>query len=209
MDPAPRDFRRAVYHYRSTPSGSLPRDGDLYRTIALGLPGTEMAAWRDHLSPREIQDVIAYIKGFSPRFAEEEIDSSIVIPERMASGPQSVALGKAAYEKVQCGKCHGSVGRGDGWAQEAEMKDDRGHVVRARDFTKGIYRSGVRKADLYRTLRTGLDGTPMPSYEQTLSAEETANLVDYILSLERARGAWYWLSTPPRWYEPRETRVDR
>jgi cytochrome c oxidase cbb3-type subunit 2 len=209
MDPEPRDFTRAVYAYRSTPTGSLPVDRDLWRTVYRGLPGTDMPAWGDQLSAQEILDVVAAVKSMSPRFAEEEIDEPVAVPAPIPYSAESVALGKRAYEKVQCGKCHGAAGRGDGWARESEMKDPLGRVVRARDFTKGIYRSGNRREDLYRVFLTGLDGTPMPAYEESLSPAEIYHLINFMLSLERRRGIWYWLSTPSRWYEPSQTRVPR
>ena len=38
----PRDFTIGTYKFRSTPSGSLPRDEDIYTTISRGLRGTGM-----------------------------------------------------------------------------------------------------------------------------------------------------------------------
>ena len=37
LDPRPRDFRLGAFKFRTTPSGSLPTDGDLYRTLTRGL----------------------------------------------------------------------------------------------------------------------------------------------------------------------------
>lgn len=51
--PWPRDFRKGIFKFRSTPTGSLPRDEDLYRTIINGVPGTSMPAWGDALSPED------------------------------------------------------------------------------------------------------------------------------------------------------------
>jgi cytochrome c oxidase cbb3-type subunit 2 len=198
-----------VYHYRSTPTGSLPQKADLERTVRHGLPGTAMPAWRDFLSPTEVADVVAYVQQFSPRFQSEEIDPSVPIPHPLAFSEESLALGKKAYEKAQCGKCHGERGRGDGWAKEDEMKDDLGRVVRARDFTRGIYRSGADKRQLWRVFYTGLDGSPMPAYESSLSADDLYHLVNYLLSLEQDRGWWYRLTTSPSWYEPSEQQVPR
>ena len=209
LDPAPRDFTRAVYRYRSTPTGSLPRDGDLALVVLIGAPHTEMPAWRDHLSGQEVVDVVAYIKSFSARFTEEEIDESIKVPRPVPYSSASVARGKQAYEQAQCGKCHGKTGRGDGWAKASEMKDDLGRVVRARDFTRGIYRSGPSKQALYRAFFTGLDGTPMPGYEESLKPRQIYDMINFLLSLERSRGVWYWLSTPPKWYEPGQQQVLR
>ena len=44
----PRDFTVAKYRYRSTPAGSMPLDGDLFRNIYRGLNGTAMPAWNNH-----------------------------------------------------------------------------------------------------------------------------------------------------------------
>ena len=39
----PRDFTQAVFKIRSTPSGSLPTDLDLFQTLSRGIHGTDMA----------------------------------------------------------------------------------------------------------------------------------------------------------------------
>src|SRR4051812_9412553 len=39
LTPAPRDFTTGVYKFRSTPSGTLPTEADVLRTITRGLPG--------------------------------------------------------------------------------------------------------------------------------------------------------------------------
>ena len=46
MIPPPRDFTGAIYQIRSTPSGQLPTDADLMRSIDEGLFGTAMPGWR-------------------------------------------------------------------------------------------------------------------------------------------------------------------
>jgi cytochrome c2 len=43
--PRPRDFTRGIYKIRSTPSGTVPTDDDLFRSITNGLPGTSMPGW--------------------------------------------------------------------------------------------------------------------------------------------------------------------
>lgn len=71
--PWPRDFRKGIFKFRSTPTGSLPRDEDLYRTIIKGVPGTSMPAWGDAVSPEDTWALINLIKSFSPRFQKEKI----------------------------------------------------------------------------------------------------------------------------------------
>ncbi len=207
VDPEPRDFTRGVYRYRSTPTGSLPRDEDLAWSILLGFPETPMPGFRDLMTNQDVLDVVATLKRFSPRFADEEIDDPIAIPSPVPYSSESVELGKLHYEKMQCGKCHGEKGQGDGWAKDDDMRDDLGRVIHARDFTPGTYRAGSAKEDLYRIFYTGLDGTPMPGYEDSLAPAQIYHLVNYLLFLERGRGLWYWLSTPPTWYRPSQHRV--
>src|SRR5713101_3502424 len=65
----PRNFIKGEYKIKSTPSGVLPTDADLARTIKQGMPGTAMVP-QAHLSDTEIQAVVEYIKGFSERFTK-------------------------------------------------------------------------------------------------------------------------------------------
>ena len=41
---------KGIFKFRTTPTGTLPRDEDLYRTIVEGVPGTYMPAWKDALT---------------------------------------------------------------------------------------------------------------------------------------------------------------
>lgn len=207
LEVEPRNFTRGVYRYRSTPSGSLPQDVDLIRAVHNGFPQTSMPAFGEHLTRQEIADVVATLKEFSPRFGDEEIDESINTPKPVPYSEESAEQGKKHYAKMQCGKCHGETGRGDGWGKDKDMKDDLGRVIHARDFTPGIYRAGNTKQDIYRIFVTGLDGTPMPGYENSLKPEQVYHLINYMLVLERSQGVWYWLTTPPTWYEPSEQRI--
>src|SRR3972149_4356951 len=63
--PRPRDFTRGQYKIRSTPSGALPTDDDLFKIISEGMPGTSMPGWKDHLSNLERQQLVTTIKTFS------------------------------------------------------------------------------------------------------------------------------------------------
>ena len=65
LDPKPRDFTKALFKCRSTPSGTLPLDTDLYNTIGRGIHGSGMPSW-EPLLRQERADLVAYIKTFSP-----------------------------------------------------------------------------------------------------------------------------------------------
>ncbi|MGF1508581.1 MAG: c-type cytochrome [Myxococcota bacterium] len=209
LDPPPRDFVRAVYRYRSTPTGSLPTDADLARSILRGLPGTSMPAFRDLVNRRDVVDLVAWVKTFSPRWKEELVDDPIDIPAPPPATPASVVRGRELYTDLQCGKCHGEDGSGNGWGTKEDFRDALGRIAEPRDLRQGIYRSGTRPQNLYRSLVTGLDGSPMPAYEDTLSPDEVYSLVDYVVSLDRGSSIWRWLSRSPRWYEPGDVQLKR
>ena len=57
----PRNFTLGVFKFRLTPSGSLPDDGDLLRTITRGVRGTAMPTWHE-LPEKDRLAVIQYIK---------------------------------------------------------------------------------------------------------------------------------------------------
>src|SRR5215831_3408449 len=46
LDPKPRDFTLATFKCRSTPTGTLPTDSDLYDTISRGIHASAMPSWK-------------------------------------------------------------------------------------------------------------------------------------------------------------------
>src|SRR5262249_43605241 len=68
--PKPRNFVEAKYRLRSTPTGQLPTDVDLFRAVSLGMPGTPMPPWKHSLNDEDRWAVVEYIKKFSPRFSD-------------------------------------------------------------------------------------------------------------------------------------------
>lgn len=200
-DPLPRDFTRATYRFRSTPSGSLPTDGDLRRTVARGVPGTRMPAWERILPGRDIDDVVAYLKTFSPRFAAEPPGEPLALPALVPATPASLARGRALWKEMDCLRCHGPEGYGNGVGATDELKEDNGRVIRPANFHRGIYRSGTGGLDLARTIRAGVDGTPMPSFADAVAPEDVPHLVNYVRSFAD-RGLLAWLREQPGWYEP-------
>ena len=49
LDPRPRDFTLGTFKFRTTQSGELPTDEDLFRTVSRGLSGTGMQAFDSDL----------------------------------------------------------------------------------------------------------------------------------------------------------------
>src|SRR2546430_1374147 len=58
LDPKPRDFTQATFKCRSTASGSLPLDSDLFATISRGVHASGMPSWAP-LPSQDRTDLIA------------------------------------------------------------------------------------------------------------------------------------------------------
>src|SRR5205085_12650664 len=79
LDPKPRNFTLAQFKCRSTPTGTLPTDQDLFNTIGRGLTNSNMPQWLP-LTQQERVDMVAYVKHFSARWVTEKPGAPIQIP---------------------------------------------------------------------------------------------------------------------------------
>jgi cbb3-type cytochrome c oxidase subunit III len=182
--PRPRDFTTGKYKIRTTASGSVPSDDDLIGSVRRGLYGTAMPGWDRILPDGDIADVVQYIKSLSPQFAAQPAQS-VAIGDGLATSPASVARGLQVYDKLQCGKCHGSDGRGTGAVTQA-FEDDWRMPLRAADLTEPwTFHGGATSRDIYLRFRTGMTGTPMPSFADAASDAEMWDLANYVVSLAR------------------------
>jgi|SRR5262245_4621061 len=172
---APRDLTSGRYKIRSTASGQPPTDTDLKRSIVTGLPGTGMVA-QNHLSEAELNAVVAYIKSLSPKFAAIPNPVALVVAPAPPKTADAVARGRKVYDKAECYECHGRQARGDG----PSAKDLK---IKPSDLTRRPFKSGPATEDIVRSILTGLDGTPMPSYHLILDDAELWDLSYYVESL--------------------------
>ncbi|NCG26309.1 MAG: c-type cytochrome [Verrucomicrobiales bacterium] len=188
----PRNFNAGVFKFRLTPSGSLPQDGDLYRTVTRGIRGSSMPSW--HMLPDKVRiAVIQYIKyeltvdRSDPEepyhyFVEEPAEAPMYIGMAPEPSEDIVKHGKEVWQQAKCWECHGNSGKGDG-DKSRELEDDFGYPILPADLTAGLYKSGPSVKDIYRTVTTGLSGTPMPSYGDSLPEEDRWALAYFVLSL--------------------------
>jgi len=182
--PRPRDFTTGKYKIRSTESGTMPSDDDLIGSVRRGLYGSAMPGWDRILADGDILDVVQYVKSLSPRFASNP-PRPIVIGDGLPSSPASITRGRQAYDKLQCGKCHGSDGRGAG-AAATTFEDDWRMPLRAADLTEPwTFHGGATSRDIYLRFRAGMTGTPMPSFADAASEAEMWDLANYVVSLAR------------------------
>jgi mono/diheme cytochrome c family protein len=185
----PRDFTTGNYKFRSTPSGSLPLEDDIFRSISRGVRTSSMLA-QLHLSDGERRAVAEYLKTFSERFKTEKPLKPISIGTKPPFNAELTVLGKAKYQEAGCGACHGPEGKGDGVSSK-DLKDDFGTPILPTNLTLKPFKSGPDAQDVYRTISTGLNGTPMPSYGNALTDKERWAIVSYVMSIatrDRPRG---------------------
>lgn len=175
LDPPPRNFTTGVYKFRSTMSGRLPTDEDLFRTITNGIAGTAMDRYAA-LPERDRLALVAYLKSLSSRFAQAGPGQPIPVPPSRPFSPESSARGRAVYERMQCAACHGAGAHGDG-PLAADLP------IRPADLTRPQLKSGKGPESIYRSVMTGLDGTPMPSFGESLTPEEAWDLALYLHAL--------------------------
>ena len=144
------------------------------------------------LAGRIHQDVFPAVQGFQRarrRGASGIAPRGTAVP---ALGGEHSA-GKTLYAAKGCATCHGEGGKGDG-PVAAALVDSWGWPIRPWDFTQGYYKSGRTDRDLFRTITTGLNGTPMPGFGPATTVAERWQLVDYLASLANGRsGFWFAL----------------
>jgi cytochrome c oxidase cbb3-type subunit 2 len=180
LNPRPRNLTLGAFKFRSTPSGSLPTDGDLYRTLTRGVRWTAMPTWHE-LPEQDRISVITYIKTFSTRWKEEKPEPPIPIGDPPKATADLLARGKELYVQAKCWQCHGNGGKGDGPSAD-DLKDDLGFKIRPADFTRGQFKGGGDVRDMFRAMTTGLDGTPMPSFADSMKEDERWAISYYVLS---------------------------
>ena len=188
MLPRPRDFSQALYQIRTTASGELPTDSDILHVIDVGMPGTTMPGWEDLLGQDEREALVQYLKTFSRFFSPDEIPVALDFGRPTRVSDEVLAEGRAQYDAIECWKCHGDQGRGEGQSSPT-LGDNKDFPIRAADLTENwLFNGGGTVEDIYARLRTGLDGTPMPNFSDLIDAEVMTDdqlwaLAHYVRSL--------------------------
>ncbi len=182
LDPKPRNFTRNEYKIRSTGQSVLPTDEDLYRIISSGVEGSAMPFWNT-LTPEQRWQVIFYIKTFNSEFKVQSERAEVSLGGGSASSPDSIKRGRKLFKEAKCVLCHGEDGRGEG-ALTTTLKKQWDLPFKARDLTQSwMFKGGNTEADIYRTVTTGLNETPMGSYADYLTDDDRWHLSHYVKSI--------------------------
>jgi DMSO reductase family type II enzyme heme b subunit len=164
MLPRPRDFTRAQYQIRTTGSGELPTDEDIRHVIDVGMPGTAMPGWEEILTENERDQLVAYLKTFSRFFENAQPPALVEFSDAPGTSEERIAAAPT-------------------------LDDDLGFPIYPADLTQNWeFNGGGTVEDIYRRLRTGLDGTPMPTFDDLIAAgvvtdDQLWSLAHYVRSL--------------------------
>jgi cytochrome c oxidase cbb3-type subunit 2 len=179
----PRNFVAATFKCRSTPTGTLPTDTDLYNAIGRGFNNSNMPSWIE-LTDQNRADLVAFIKTFSPRWKTDKPGDPIQVPPEPKLTVESIKHGQELFQKLECWKWHGPEGRGDG-PSTSTLTDSNDQPIRPYNFAAGSrFKCGTTNQDLYRIFITGLDGTPMTSFANVIQPEEAWDLVHFLRTLQ-------------------------
>ena len=186
----PRNFRKGIFKFSTTPAGNLPTTDDLRRTIRSGVSGTAMPAFKKMMDS-DLDGVIVYLQNLSRRWDDESLYANpIDLPETPTWFRSKEALKEHAIAGGQlfgqiCATCHGVEGNGDGPNAKGLM-DVWGHPIIPAALTNAHHKSGDHPSDLYRTIATGLDGTPMIGFYPALKQDQIWDLVAWIKANEQS-----------------------
>ena len=182
LDPKPRNFTRNEYKIRSTGLGALPTDEDLFRIISSGVEGSAMPFWNT-LTSEERWQVIYHVKTFYEGFKESESHEVVPIGAEASSDSESVKRGKKLFKEAKCFLCHGEDGKADGQITTT-LKGKWDLPYKARNLTKSwLFKGGNSSEDIFRTVTTGINETPMGSYADYLTDEDRWHLTHYVKSI--------------------------
>jgi cytochrome c553 len=95
----PRNFVAATFKCRSTPTGTLPTDEDLFNAVTRGFNNSNMPSWIT-LTAQNRADLVAFIKTFSPRWKSDKPGDPIAVPAEPALSVQSIQHGKELFTKL-------------------------------------------------------------------------------------------------------------
>jgi cytochrome c oxidase cbb3-type subunit 2 len=183
IDPKPRNFTQATFKCRSTPTGTLPTDQDLFNSVTRGFDNSNMPSWAP-LTDQDRVNLVAFIKTFSPRWKTDKAGTPINVPAEPPVTMQSIQHGHDLFQKLECWKCHGPEGRGDG-PSAATLTDSNDQPIRPYNFAEGTrFKCGTTDQDIYKIFMTGVDGTPMPSFSDNLQPNDAWDLVHFLRTLQ-------------------------
>ena len=178
---APRNFTIGNFKFRTTGLAGYPARQDIVQTLDRGIIGSAGASMPSFIElPLEDKYALAEVVRV---FAEiPEFDEPIAIPA--FPGRSDPNEGARLFNEAGCVDCHGIDGDGNG-ILAADLKDADGYPIQPANFTIGAFKGGDLPNELWMRIFSGLDGTPMPSFQSSLEDNEIWALVEYVQAFKK------------------------
>lgn len=187
MNPPPRDFTSGLYKIKTTHfEESIPNDGDLFRMIRDGMPGTAMPGWKELLNDQQMWDLVAQVKVFS-EYKDKKPEKQLEFGQPGPVTPESLEKGKKLFLD-RCVECHGEDGKGEA---TKKLKGDFEERTWPRNLTKPwTFLGSNDPKDIYARISIGIPGTQMPSFadpvsKKKLSDEERWQVAQYVSTMAK------------------------
>ena len=176
--------RPGTFKCRSTPTGTLPLDTDLFTTIGRGIYASGMPSW-GCLDGRgsgptcwPMSRISAPATAPTSRPRRSRFPRSRPAPRRASPAAERSLSGWSAGSATA--RTAAATGRRPPPSPTAKIVPSFPTISpRALRF-----KCGQTNEDLYRIFMTGLDGTPMPSFHDNLQSDEAWDLVHYLRTLQ-------------------------
>jgi sulfur oxidation c-type cytochrome SoxX len=173
IDPSPRDFTKQGF------LASKPRTRFL-ASIQEGVGGTSMPPWKRILKDDQISGVLDYVmKNFAKEPFKELRTRNIPEKNPVASSPDSIAHGEQIF-LLRCTGCHGRKADGKG-------PNSLDILPHPRNFRNHWFVESVPDRRLFESIEYGVQGTAMPSWMDSYTANDVGDIVNFIRSLQNAR----------------------
>lgn len=208
LSPKPRDFRKGRVKFAAVPAGTKPRDEDLLRILDKGLAGTSMPTW-SLLPTRDKSAIIAYLKTFGEVWEKEAPGPVVAVkPDPWRKHPErGVEEGETVYHGLAaCSSCHpayltkekigaalkaadmSSTSFRDDMYNSVEKDSDWGQPIKPPDFVIDRTKFAQTREELVQVIASGVGGTAMPSWGESLTDRQLWGLAYYVESLIKKRG---------------------
>ncbi len=183
LDPMPRNFRHQFV---------LAYQDRLANSIKTGIQGTAMPAWEELLTDQEVDALVAYItrnvtegkqldtKPFKrPELPLPKVGDTDYLTDRPLTAGDAEA-GERTFARI-CTGCHGKLANGKG-PDAYFLEYPLPRNLLNKEF---MNQAAVTDERLYRSIRLGVPGTPMPSHDRVLSDQQTLDTMAYLRQLSK------------------------
>lgn len=182
LNTKPTDFTSGNIKFKSTPYGTPTTVNDVITTLKLGVRTTAMLP-QLQLSNQQMKSVAEYVLSFS----KQDIITAkpIQIPEAPEKTQTILEKGKKLYQN-NCATCHGADGKGEGILAKS-LKDYKQNPISPANLTLRPLKRANTPSSLYLVIATGIEGTPMPPFQNAFKPENIWAIDYYVQSLKSGR----------------------